>query len=149
LVILQPDRWWSKVCKALEQEDLEEDPRFKTFEIRKENHVALNRIFAEVFRSRTLEEWKSRLEGIPFSPYQNYNEVINDPQARANDIFVPINHPAYGNMEVVASPIQLSETPASIRMPAPEIGQHTEEVLLEYGYTWEEIVDFKDQGLIA
>jgi len=149
IAMLQPDRWWSRVCQALGREDLEHDSRFKTFEVRKKNHVALNRIFSEIFRSKTLEEWKPRLEGIPYAPYQNFIEVIDDPQARANEIFVPIDHPTYGNMEVVASPIQLSETPATIRMPAPEMGQHTEEVLLEYGYTWEEIGRFKEQGVIA
>jgi crotonobetainyl-CoA:carnitine CoA-transferase CaiB-like acyl-CoA transferase len=52
-------------------------------------------------------------------------------------------------MDVISSPVKLSETPATIRMPAPEVGQHTEEVLLDYGYTWEDIARFKEQGLIA
>jgi len=148
-VMLQPDLWWARVCQALGKEDLIDDPRFATFEARKENHVTLYRIFAEVFESKTLDEWKPRLEGIPYSPFQNLIEVINDPQARVNDFFVPIDHPTYGRIDVVSSPIKLSETPATMRMPAPEVGQHTEEVLLEYGYTWEDIVRFKEQGLIA
>ena len=59
------------------------------------------------------------------------------------------DHPTYGRLEAVANPVMLSETPATIRMPAPEVGQHTEEVLLEYGYTWEDIAQFKDKGIIA
>jgi crotonobetainyl-CoA:carnitine CoA-transferase CaiB-like acyl-CoA transferase len=52
-------------------------------------------------------------------------------------------------MEVVANPVKLSKTPATIRMPAPTFSQHTEEVLLEHGFTWEDIVQLKDQGIIA
>jgi len=86
---------------------------------------------------------------LPWSPQQNLPEVISDPQARANDFFVPFDHPTHGRIEVIANPITLSKTPATIRMPAPEFGQHTEEVLLEYGYTWEDIEQFKQQGVIA
>ena len=102
----------------------------------------------EVFLSKTLDEWKIKLAGLPFAPAQNLVEVINDPQARANDFFVPIEHPTYGHMEVVANPIKLSKTPATIRMPAPEFSQHTEQILLDCGYTWEDITQFKEQGAI-
>jgi crotonobetainyl-CoA:carnitine CoA-transferase CaiB-like acyl-CoA transferase len=148
-VMLQPDRWWARVCQALGRDDLIDDPRFATFEARRENHVILNRTFAEAMMSKTLDEWKPRLEGIPYAPFQNYIEVINDPQAWANEFFVPVDHPTYGQMNVVSSPIKLSETPAMMRMTAPEVGQHTEEVLLEYGYTWEDIAQLKEQGIIA
>jgi crotonobetainyl-CoA:carnitine CoA-transferase CaiB-like acyl-CoA transferase len=104
-----------------------------------------------VFLTKTLEEWKTRFSGsgVSWSPVQTYPEVIADPQARANGFFVPIDHPTYGRMEVIANPINLSKTPATIRKPAPELGQHTEEVLLEHGYTWEDITRFKGQGIIA
>ncbi len=148
-VILQPDRYWSRFCQAIEREDLEHDPRFESFAARTENHVVLYHIFEEICLSKTLEEWRPCLKGLPFSPVQNFLEVINDPQARANDFFVPFEHPAYGRIEVIANPINLSETPATIRMPAPEFGQHTEEVLLECGYTWEDIAQFKEQRVIA
>ena len=147
--LLQPDRYWSKFCQAIEREDMEHDPRFESFEPRIENHVALFQILEEVFLSKTLEEWKSRMAGIPFAPYQNFLEVINDPQARANDAFIPIDHPTHGRIELIGHPVKLSETPATIRMPAPEFSQHTEEVLLEHGYTWEDIAQLKEQGVIA
>lgn len=151
LCILQPDRYWSRLCQAIGREDLEHDPRFESFEPRIENHVALFHVLEEVFLTKTIDEWKSRLAeaGIPFAPAQNLLEIIQDPQARANDFFVAYDHPTYGRIEEVANPVKLSETPASIRMPAPEFSQHTEEVLLEYGYTWEDIARFKEQGIIA
>jgi crotonobetainyl-CoA:carnitine CoA-transferase CaiB-like acyl-CoA transferase len=148
-VALQPDRYWSRFCHAIERGDLENDPRFNSFEARAENREALYPIVEEVFLSKTLEEWKPRLVGLPFGIRQNLVEVINDPQARANDYFVPLDHPTYGSIEVIASPMNLNKTPATIRTPAPEFGQHTEEVLLELGYTWEDIAQLKDKGIIA
>ena len=150
LNVLQPDRYWSKMCQALGQPDLEHDPRFESYEPRIESRPALYQIMNEAFQSRTLEDWKQRLSeaGIPYAPQQKLSEVINDPQARANDYFVPFDHPTYGRIEVMANPVKLSETPASIRMPAPEFSQHTEEILLELGYTWEDIAQFKEQGIV-
>jgi len=149
LLALQPDRYWSKFCQAIEREDLEHDPRFESIERRAENSAALIAILDEVFLTRTLDEWKPRLAVMPFAPAQTLLEVINDPQARVNDLFVPFDHPTYGRIEVIANPIKLSQTPATIRMSAPEFGQHTEEVLLEYGYTWEDLAQFKERGVIA
>lgn len=145
LNVLQPDRYWSRMCQVLERPDLEHDPRFESFAPRTQNHVDLYHIMKDAFRSRPLEEWKVRLKerNIPFGVQQTPAEVVKDPQARANDYFVPFDHPSYGRIEVLANPLKLNETPASIRMPAPEFSQHTEEVLLELGYTWEDITRFK------
>ena len=145
----QPDRYWSKFCQAIERPDLEHDPKFTSFESRIKNHVELMHILDEVMLTRTLDEWKTRLSGIPFDSLQNLTEVTSDPQARANEFFVPFDHPRYGRMEVINNPIKFSQTQATIRMPAPEFGQHTEEVLLEYGYTWEDIARFKEQKIIS
>ncbi len=149
IVALQPDRYWGMFCRALGLDELENDPRFNTIEGREENNAILYPMLDEAFASKTLDEWKPLLEGIPYAVHQNLHEVINDPQARANDFFVAYDHPTHGRLEVLANPVMLSETPATIRMPAPEVGQHTEEVLLEYGYTWEDIAQFKDKGIIA
>ena len=80
---------------------------------------------------------------------QTFPEVINDRQARDNDFFISYDHPAYGRVEGVANPVKLSKSPETVRMPAPEFGQHTEEVLLELGYTWEDIAHFQQDGIIA
>jgi crotonobetainyl-CoA:carnitine CoA-transferase CaiB-like acyl-CoA transferase len=149
LAILQPDRYWASLCRAIGREDLEHDPRFESFMPRLENHAALLNILEETFRTRTLEEWKARLTGIPFSPVQNLTEVVADPQAKANDFFVPFNHPTHGTVEMVASPIRLSRTPPTVRTRAPEFGEHTEEVLLELGYTWDDIARLKKEEIIA
>ncbi len=149
LALVQPDRYWAKICHAIGQPELEHDPRFELFDQRLENHAALFRVLEVAFKSRTLAEWKQRLNGIPFAPYQNFIEVIKDSQARANGFFAPFEHPTYGHMELVTSPVSLGCQPATIRTAAPEIGQHTEEVLLEIGYDWDDIARFKDNGTIG
>jgi len=151
IAINQPDRYWSRVCQAIERGELEHDPRFESFTSRIENHLALFNILEETFLTRTLDEWKVRLTsaGLPWAPVASLPEVISDPQARANDFFAAYEHPTHGPIEIVANPMHLSKTPASVRMPAPEFGQHTEEILLEYGYTWGDIAQFKEQGVIA
>ncbi|MFC1989567.1 CaiB/BaiF CoA transferase family protein [Chloroflexota bacterium] len=148
---LQADLYWPRFCQAIGREDLEHDPRFETFEPRVDNHLALFNILEEVFRSKTLDEWKIPLneKEITWAPVQNLPEVITDPQARANDFYVPFDHPTYGRIEVIANPVRLSMSPEVISRPAPEFNQHTEEILLEHGYTWEDIKQFKEQGVIA
>jgi len=148
---IRPDRYWSRFCRAIEREDLEHDPRFASVEAMTENSVTLLYILEEVFKGRTLDEWRPCLNaaGLPWSPIQSFPEVINDPQARANGFFVSYEHPAYGRIEGVANPVKMSKNPEVVRMPAPEFGQHTEEILLETGYNWEDIGRLKEQGVIA
>ncbi|UCB43875.1 MAG: CoA transferase [Dehalococcoidales bacterium] len=151
LGVSQPDLYWSRFCRAIGREDLEHNPRFATFDLRIENHIALNQILEEVFQDRILDEWKAPLNeaGLPWSPVQNLPETTADPQARANDFYVAYDHPTYGHIEGVANPIQLSKITVGVTRPAPELGQHTEEVLLEHNYTWEDIERFKQQGVIG
>lgn len=149
LCLLQPDRYWSALCRAIGREDLERDPRFAAHQPRLQNHVALIEILDAVFATKTLAEWQERLAGIPCAPIQKLSEVRTDPQARANDLFVPLDHPEHGRMEVVGPPFHLSRTPATVRTPGPGFGQHTEEVLLEYGFTWQDIEHFKRAGIVA
>jgi len=145
------DRYWSRFCQATEREDLEHDPRFNSFESRIENHVDLLHLLEETFSTKNLADWKVRLSqaGLPWAPVQNLPEVTSDPQARANDFFTAYDHPDYGRIEIVSNPIKLSKSPVTVRMPAPKLGQHTGEVLLEYGYTPEDIAQFRQQRVIA
>jgi len=146
---LQPDRYWAEFCRVIERPDLVEDPKFSSTEARTLNKRELYEILNQAFLTRTLAEWTPDFVGLPYAPIQNTVEVANDPQAQANDMFLPVDHPIYGPMKVIANPVNLSETPATYRMPSPEFSQHTEEILLETGYSWEDIARFKEQGVIA
>ena len=82
------------------------------------------------------------------TPANDYAEVAVDSQIIENDYVVDFEHPTHGPVKLVGSPVHLSKTPAEIRMPAPEFGQHTEEVLLELGYSWEEIGKLNGEEVI-
>ncbi|MFC1534103.1 CaiB/BaiF CoA transferase family protein [Thermodesulfobacteriota bacterium] len=147
----QPDPYWSRFCHVIERKDLENDPRFKSFIPRIQNHIELFNIVEKVFLTKTLEDWKNRLNkaGLPWAPLQNLPEVIADPQARANDFFDSYDHPVYGPLEIVENPIKLSKSPKREKISAPQFNQHTEEILLEFGYTWSDIEKFKNNKIIA
>ncbi len=149
-VMAGQDLHWSKVCQAIGRPELEHDPRFTSLASRGDNHLALFNILDEVFPTKTWDEWKQRLTGagFPWALVQTIPEVINDPQARANDFFTPFDHPVYGRINLMAAPVKLSQTRETMRMPAPEPGQHTEEVLAEFGYTQDDITRFRKQGVI-
>jgi crotonobetainyl-CoA:carnitine CoA-transferase CaiB-like acyl-CoA transferase len=74
---------------------------------------------------------------------------VNDPQVRANDYIVEVDHPTRGRMAAVGVPWRFSETPAEAAAAAPELGQHTEEVLQEVGYSWEQIEALREQGVLG
>jgi crotonobetainyl-CoA:carnitine CoA-transferase CaiB-like acyl-CoA transferase len=150
LAHIQPDPYWHSFCQAIEREDLEADPRFNSLRNRSVNNAALINIIDEAFAKKTLENWEARLAefGLVFSVIKKPCEVIDDPQARANDFFSKFDHPTYGPIELVAAPIKFSETPGTFRTPAPEFGQHTEEILIDLGYSWNEIGELKDKKVI-
>ncbi len=151
LSLTPSEPFWPGFCRALGREDIEHDPRFESNKSREKNHVALFHLLEKLFLSKSLDEWTVRLNDakVLWAPVFNLQETIADPQARANDFFVPIDHPAHGRMEVVTNPVTLGKTPQTIKTPAPEPGQHTAEVLLEYGYTADEITRFREQKIIS
>jgi crotonobetainyl-CoA:carnitine CoA-transferase CaiB-like acyl-CoA transferase len=146
-----PAQVWAKFCYGIGREELINDPRFSSAQLITQNYSDLYDILDGVFATRTLDEWKLLLKdgGFPWSPVQGFLEVIQDPQARANDFFISLNQPSGDSMEVVANPIKLSRIPEIIRMPAPEVGQHTDQILREYGYSAEDIAKFRKEDAIG
>jgi CoA:oxalate CoA-transferase len=147
---LDPDRWWAKVCGALGVKELIDDPRFHTFQARSTNRKELVAIFDGLFASKIREEWMRTLHehGCIFTPIQDPNEVVQDPQVLANDYLIDIEHPLHGPVRTMGFPWSFSETPASWRRRSPFLGEHTGEVLLEIGYGKEEIKQLEEQGVI-
>jgi crotonobetainyl-CoA:carnitine CoA-transferase CaiB-like acyl-CoA transferase len=133
-------------------EELEENPKFENSTSRRQNASELISRLDEVFATKTREEWLAIFEQrakFAYSPVNTIEEVASDPQVLENEYFVPFDHPTLGSIEVLASPVKFSETPFTIRSAAPELGQHTEEVLLEIGgYSWQDIAKLKEQGAI-
>lgn len=150
LAMLQSDLSWSGFCRTLERVELENDPRFKDMEARAENCEALIGILDEVFAIKDRADWEDRLKKYDciYGRIESPEEVINDPQAHANGFFFDIEHPEAGQVKYVTTPVKFNQNPAAIKTTSPELGQHTEEILLELGYSWDEIVELKDQGAI-
>jgi len=151
LVMLQSDRHWPVLCEAIGRTDLSRDPRFTDAAARREHGQALVAILDAVLETKTRAEWAAIFDaaGIFWGPVQTVEDVIQDPQARANGAFVSIAHPSGQEIELVATPIDFGATPAETRHAAPELGQHTEEVLLAAGYTWEDLSRLREQKVIS
>jgi crotonobetainyl-CoA:carnitine CoA-transferase CaiB-like acyl-CoA transferase len=148
---LQSDRFWPNVCKAMGLEGLENDPKFANREARAANSAELVNIFDQAFASRPREEWLSILKenGCIAAPVNEIDDLVNDPQVIANEYLVDFDHPLFGRIKYPGIPVKFTKTPGSIRGGSPEFGQHTEEVLTELlGYSWEEITQLREQGII-
>ena len=94
---------------------------------------------------KAFEEQGARFAYVPL---HEFHDVVTDPQVLANDYILDYDHPAIGPVKLLNFPVQFSETPACVKSPAPEVGQHTEEVLLEHGYSWEDIARLKEEEII-
>lgn len=151
LAALQSQRFWSDFCRLLGVPELQNDPRFDSIDHRGDHCRDLITIFDQVFATKPRDEWVRLLESadIPCGPVNSYADLAADPQMLANNYIVDFNHPQAGTVKLVGIPVRLSETPGQVRMPAPEFGQHTEEVLQEWGgYDWEEIARLKAEEVI-
>ena len=151
LAVLDMPRHWHPVCDVLELDGVSEDPRFQTDEDRLGPHrVELIHILQEAFAKKPRDEWTEKLNAtdILWAPVQTYEEALSDPQTVANDYVAEIEHPNVGPIKMLGLPIKLSENPGKVRSPAPELGQHTEEILTEIlDYSWDDVTAMRKKGV--
>ena len=142
---------WLKVIDVLGAPELNDDPRFGDNESRMNNLAALQEALAPLFRQRTRAEWLTRFDaaGVAAGPILDIAEMHADAQALARGMVVETEHARLGPVKTLGPPIKFSETPPSVRRPAPVYGQHTREVLAELGYTRTEIDALVAEGTIA
>ena len=151
MVMLTPDLYWPAFCRTLGIEAWEKDSRFDTMAARSANCEELIAILDEKFASRTSQEWAKLLRDndLIFSVLNTIEEFTDDPQALANEYFTEFDHPTWGRTKMPGFPVGFSRTPCSVSGGAPELGQHTEEVLVDIlGYTWEDIAILKKEEVI-
>jgi CoA:oxalate CoA-transferase len=135
IIAVGNDALWEKFCRLVNRDDLRSDPAFHTNHDRTENWNRLEPELASVFARHTVKEWLDLLEesGIPCGPINAIDQVVADPQIRAREMVVEVQHPTAGPLKMAGSPVKLSESPTGwLRRPSPLLGQHTDEVLATY-----------------
>lgn len=149
LLLLQADRHWPDLLRALAAPELGADPRFADIPSRMANSVALVEALDAILARKRLDEWGPIFdrENVWFARVNTVNDLVDDPVVQAAGAFVEIEGPE-GPIRQVATPADFYGTPAAPQGWVPELGQHTEEVLLELGYDWERIIVLKEQGAI-
>src|SRR5262247_4844909 len=146
------DKLWQLFCPILGLTDMLDDPRYATNAARVQNRNTLIAKLQEVFLTKTYEEWEALLlaQGIPMGAINTIDQVVNHPQVQAREMIVESEHPVAGKVKLVGVPVKLSETPGSVREPAPLLGQHTDAVLHEYlGMNDAEIAALRQEGVIG
>ena len=150
LVMLQADRWWPDLANHMGISEMGTDPRYSTSAARLENRVEFVAMLDNVFRTKDLAEWREILmttEGV-WAPVLSPLEISQDPQAIDNGYLPAVAIDDSHSYHAVASPSQFDEVlPHGLRR-CPELGEHTDEVLAEFGYDWDKIIEMKVAGFI-
>lgn len=147
----QPARYWTDFVKAMGLDYLLEDPVLGDPDQIGEHGPELVVILDKRFATKTFKEWDAifRELGFIYAKVQSVAELKDDVQVIANDYITDFDHPVLGQIKVCNFPVAFSETPTSIRREAPELGQHTETILVdELGYDWDDITRFQEAGAI-
>jgi len=144
------DKRWPNFCRVMGIEHVLTDPEYSDNVIRNFRGVKIEKLLDEIFPTKTTDEWMRLLTDIDIlaTPVQEYLDILNSEQALVNGYITEIDHPQIGKVRVVGTPISLSDTPLKTTTPPPELGQHSEEILLEAGFSWEDIAAFRNKEVV-
>lgn len=144
------ERFWQRFCKALGREDLVEMPEYAQNRDRVKNRDQLVALLQQEFDTRSTDRWVDILEeaGVPCGPINDLADVFSDPQVKARDMLLEVQHPSAGKIKQTGIPIKFSATPGSIDSPPPLLGQHSKEILLELGYSQDEVEALEQREVI-
>ncbi len=151
IIAVPNDGLWRKMCDALGLQHLKEQPKFAVNANRVIHREELVQVMTEHTRTMTTVEITEKLRqaGVPGGPIHDIAEVLAEPQVLHRQMIQEVEHPTIGMLKVLGVPIKLSETPGSVRMPPPLLGQHTNEVLAALGYSETDIDLLRKQGVIS
>jgi crotonobetainyl-CoA:carnitine CoA-transferase CaiB-like acyl-CoA transferase len=127
------DKLWRTFCPLVGLAQLTDDPRYVTNAARNANRPSLVAALQDAFLTKSYEEWAAILQpaGIPTGAINTIDQVVVHPQVAARGVLVESTHPVAGSIKMVGPPVRMSETPGSVRAPAPLLGEHTDQVLRE------------------
>ena len=143
------DRLFRRFCEVAGVA-LADDPRFRTNPDRIRHRDELIPMLEALFRSRPAGAWLDALQeaGVPCGPISTVDEIVVDPQVRARQMLVEMEHPSAGRITVTGIPVKCSETPGSIRLPPPRLGEHTDAVLADLGVAPAEVSRLRSLGVV-
>jgi formyl-CoA transferase len=145
------DNLWKKFCEVSGDKTLASNPDFATVPLRAQNRAALIAHLNDVVRSKPSQFWVDALNkaGVPCGPINTIDQVFADPQVKHLGIRRPVDHPKLGAFDIVGQPIHMSAYPQPERLqPTPDQGQHTDEILREYGYDAAAIAALRERGAV-
>jgi crotonobetainyl-CoA:carnitine CoA-transferase CaiB-like acyl-CoA transferase len=145
------DKLWRTFCPLIGLPELADDPRYVDNAARNANRPSLIATLQQAFLGKTYEEWEAILmpDGVPMGAINTLDTVVAHPQVAARGALVETTHPVAGTVRMTAPPVRMSETPGSVRAPAPLLGQHTNEVLRQrLALNEEEIARLRRAGVI-
>jgi formyl-CoA transferase/CoA:oxalate CoA-transferase len=150
IVCVTNEKFWALLCDLLDLGDLKDDPRYRTNTDRVRNRDSVLPVLDGKFLCRSGEEWLERLQsvGIPSAPINTVDRALGDPQVLARGMVVEVDHPTAGRLKLPGPPYKLSETPATVRSAPPLLGQHTDEILAQFGYSPTEIQSLRQTGAV-
>jgi crotonobetainyl-CoA:carnitine CoA-transferase CaiB-like acyl-CoA transferase len=146
---LQQDQF-QRFCLALELHHLASDARFNDPGAQRELRSEIYPVIDAVMKTKAAQDWLKILDeaDVPAAPILEHDEVFDEPQMRQNGMIVDVDHPKVGRTSMFGVPVKLSGTPGTIRHPSPLLGEHTDAVLTELGYTPGQIEELRAESVV-
>ncbi len=144
------DQVYTKFLAALGLEKLRNDPRFSNNDLRMANRKEIKAVVQKVIEQKPKAYWIEHLNrhGVPCSTVMNMADVFSDPQVLHQEMLLEVDHPGHGTVKMLGFPVKFDQTPCRVSRPAPDLGQHTDEILVGLGIDPKTIRELRERGIV-